>query len=134
MRASLLIIVGLLSGCTEALNESGRTVTRSPQGIDDDLQVQRARARNREAQGERTQFRTYDGSGNNLDQLELGATFRPLRRTTPVGYTDGISSPAGPGLASARTISNLLMAQAPGNVPIHPDTQLPKRLIYHDLG
>ena len=42
-----------------------------------------------------TEFRTYDGTGNNLLHNDWGAVGTDLLRIAPPGYADGISSPAG---------------------------------------
>lgn len=55
--------------------------------------------------------RTYDGSGNNLQNTDWGATHTQLRRYTTNGYADGISSPGGFNRPNPRIISNALFAQ-----------------------
>lgn len=56
-------------------------------------------------------FRTIDGSMNNLVRSNWGQAGVNLRRRTPVGYADGISTPSGADRLSAREISNLIVAQ-----------------------
>ncbi len=58
-----------------------------------------------------SEVRTYDGTGNNLSNAELGSTDEQLLRVSPAAYADGISSPAGSDRANPRTISNLLSVQ-----------------------
>ncbi len=55
--------------------------------------------------------RSIDGTGNNLENPDLGSTHVPLLNTTTVEYADGISEPAGEDRPSAREISNTIAAQ-----------------------
>lgn len=55
--------------------------------------------------------RTYDGTGNNLQQTDWGATHTSLKRATTVGYSDGISTIGGTSRPNPRHISNTLFAQ-----------------------
>ncbi|MFG0255470.1 MAG: peroxidase family protein, partial [Rhodopirellula sp. JB053] len=55
-----------------------------------------------------TEFRSIDGSGNNLENTELGTAGRQLTRVADSDYADGISEPAGEDRPSAREISNVL--------------------------
>ena len=61
------------------------------------------------------EFRTIDGSENNLDHTDWGQAGTPLLRLTTVGYGDGAGTPAGASRPSARAISNLCAA-SPGPV------------------
>lgn len=61
--------------------------------------------------GSESTWRSIDGTGNNLDHLEMGATETPLSRIANSDYGDGISSLAGEGRASARSISNIVCDQ-----------------------
>ncbi|WP_419191972.1 peroxidase family protein [Engelhardtia mirabilis] len=61
-------------------------------------------------------FRTIDGTYNNLFFPENGSAGVPLLRLSTVGYSDGISTPAGVGQPSAREISNAVCAQS-GSIP-----------------
>lgn len=60
-------------------------------------------------------FRTYDGSDNNLDNGDWGSTGAQLLRLTTVEYADGISEPAagadGAGRPNARSLSNAIATQ-----------------------
>lgn len=59
-------------------------------------------------------FRTIDGSGNNLEHPGWGRANIPLMRLAPDSYQDGISSPRGgdpSSLPSPRAISNSVAAQ-----------------------
>jgi hypothetical protein len=58
-------------------------------------------------------YRSIDGSGNNLMHPEWGTTGQPLRRVSPPQYGDGISSPAGASRPSAREISNFFFQHHP---------------------
>jgi hypothetical protein len=64
------------------------------------------------------EFRRYDGSGNNLNNPDIGSTNTQLLRLANAAYEDGLSEPRGGGinnnqsLPSARAISNQVSAQA----------------------
>ena len=55
--------------------------------------------------------RTFDGSGNNLQNSDWGAAHTQLKRVTTVSYEDGIATPTGTTRPNPRTISNALFAQ-----------------------
>ncbi len=52
--------------------------------------------------------RTYDGSGNNIENPTWGSVNQQLIRVAPAQYEDGVSSPGGQDRPSAREISNVL--------------------------
>ncbi|WP_182870078.1 peroxidase family protein [Rhodopirellula sp. JC639] len=54
------------------------------------------------------EVRSVDGTGNNLQNPELGSTGEALLRVAEADYEDGISTPAGADRPSAREISNAL--------------------------
>ena len=56
-------------------------------------------------------YRSIDGSGNNVSDPEMGASFTPLQRWTSSDYADGVSAMAGPDRPSARAVSNAVNAQ-----------------------
>ncbi|MFK7810564.1 MAG: peroxidase family protein [Saprospiraceae bacterium] len=56
-------------------------------------------------------YRTIDGTQNNLSNPEWGSVGEQLRRITSVSYADGISAPGGSGLTNPRIISNEIFAQ-----------------------
>src|SRR5438128_1332683 len=58
-------------------------------------------------------FSAIDGSGNNLMHLDWGSAGIDLLRNAPAAYTDGISTPAGNGRPSARSVSNAIAAALP---------------------
>ncbi|PQO31645.1 peroxidase family protein [Blastopirellula marina] len=60
------------------------------------------------------EYRSIDGTGNNLENPELGSTGEALLRTAPADYADGISTLAGEDRPSAREISNAFSAQDEG--------------------
>ncbi|MFT4569529.1 MAG: peroxidase [Hyphomicrobiaceae bacterium] len=70
------------------------------------------------------EFRSFDGSGNNLASPEQGAAGQPFLRLLPSDYADGIGTPAGTDRPSSRLISNVLCAQ---------DTEAPSALPVSDL-
>lgn len=57
------------------------------------------------------EYRTIDGTDNNLADTELGSTDEPLLRLATVEYGDGISTPAGDDRPGAREISNAVADQ-----------------------
>ncbi|MDX1926609.1 MAG: peroxidase family protein [Pirellulaceae bacterium] len=68
-----------------------------------------------------SQVRSYDGTGNNLSNTELGSTDERLLRIAPAEYEDGVSSPAGSDRANPRTISNLLSEQQEDSIESERD-------------
>ena len=62
------------------------------------------------------EFRTIDGTNNNLINPTLGSANTPFLRTTTNAYGDGLDTPAGAGQKGTREISNLVNAQS-GSVP-----------------
>ncbi len=63
------------------------------------------------------EFRTIDGTNNNLSNPTLGSANTPFLRTTTNAYGDGLDTPAGANQRGTRDISNLVDAQ-PGSVLI----------------
>ncbi len=57
------------------------------------------------------QFRSLDGSGNNLASPGLGAVGSPIRYIVPKDFSDGIGMPNGINRPNARIVSNELFAQ-----------------------
>ncbi len=57
-------------------------------------------------------FASIDGSGNNVENPELGAAGEQFVRVADAAYADGLSEPARADEANARDISNLLSAQS----------------------
>ncbi|QDS99636.1 peroxidase family protein [Adhaeretor mobilis] len=60
-----------------------------------------------------TEVRSIDGTGNNLENPELGSAGTQLLRTAESDYADGISELAGEDRPSAREVSNVIAAQDP---------------------
>ncbi|MCA9111080.1 MAG: peroxidase [Planctomycetaceae bacterium] len=56
------------------------------------------------------EFASINGTGNNIDNPELGSTDEALPRLTSAEYEDGTSSPAGADRPSAREVSNAIAA------------------------
>lgn len=99
---------------------------RSPQGIPNDGDDRRNHARESRIEGrlpdnnddKAQEDRSYDGAGNNVANIEWGATFSNLQRLGDAGYSDGISSMVFTDRAGAREISNTIVSQAPDeNIP-----------------
>lgn len=65
-------------------------------------------------------IRSIDGSGNNLAHPEWGQAGTQLLRNTTVGYSDGVSSPAGADRPNARVLSNAIASQQ-GSIPNNRD-------------
>ena len=57
------------------------------------------------------EIRTINGTSNNLNQPEMGATQSQILRLTSNGYTDLIAEPAGKNRPNPRKISNYIFAQ-----------------------
>ncbi len=62
-------------------------------------------------------FRTFDGSNNNLANPTWGKVGTNFIRISPADYTDGSSLPAGADRPSARTISNIVGDQGAQSIP-----------------
>ena len=62
------------------------------------------------------EFRTIDGSGNNLANPEWGSAGAVLLRISSADYGDGASTPAGADRPSAREVSNGICAEGVGSV------------------
>jgi hypothetical protein len=62
-------------------------------------------------------YRSIDGTGNNLAHPEWGSTDEQLLRKSPAEYGDGISTPAGADRPGAREISNALAAHSEEATP-----------------
>ncbi|MCB0642885.1 MAG: T9SS type A sorting domain-containing protein [Phaeodactylibacter sp.] len=56
-------------------------------------------------------YRTFDGTGNNLQHPEWGAANSQFPRITPVSYGDGVSTLGGVGWPNPRKISNDVFSQ-----------------------
>ncbi len=102
-------------------NTSIANNTRSSQGINDDVDKRREQVRDKSdrhhfknKRQEEREVRSYDGTSNNVVNPTWGATFEPLQRLAATDYGDGISTLAGASRMSARSISNLVAAQAHG--------------------
>lgn len=57
------------------------------------------------------EYRSIDGTGNNLLNPDWGAAFTQLLRNTTVSYGDGISTPGGADRPNPRLVSNLVLSQ-----------------------
>ncbi|MEO0814244.1 MAG: peroxidase family protein, partial [Myxococcota bacterium] len=90
----------------------------SPQGITPNTRERREDARNNREEVEpdtpQLNVRSYDGSGNNREDMVRGASFAHLERLTFADYGDGVSSPAGSARPSARAVSNAVAHQEEG--------------------
>ncbi len=62
------------------------------------------------------EFRTIDGSGNNLANPEWGSADIEFLRLSSVGYGDGANTPSGEDRPSARFVSNLCV-EGPNELP-----------------
>jgi hypothetical protein len=69
-----------------------------------------------------TEFRSSDGSGNNLGNPTWGSTGTDLTVVGGVSYYgDGIASPGGANLPNPRVISNAIFARPPVSDPAQPN-------------
>jgi len=68
------------------------------------------------------EFRTIDGTDNNLTNPTLGSANTPFLRTTTNAYGDGLDTPAGAGQKGAREITNLVDAQTVSVPILFPET------------
>ncbi len=62
------------------------------------------------------EFRSFDGTGNNENNFELGSAGAALINIAPLDYGDGFSTPSGANRANPRVISNLVADQTE-NIP-----------------
>src|SRR5262249_36049398 len=68
------------------------------------------------------EFRSIDGTNNNLINPTLGSANTPFLRTTTNAYGDGLDTPAGVGQKATRDISNLVDAQTSDVLILRPET------------
>lgn len=85
----------------------GNRVPRGGNEPDPDL----GRRQPRDEQDPLAEIRSYDGTGNNLDDPTLGAAGTAFVRVLDPNYVDGIGEPSGQDRPSAREISNVVSAQ-----------------------
>lgn len=131
-----LATAGVLGACSESeptnletgfigLNNTAaedRRNERSPQGIPGNAEERREQARRPRQEGRfderpvmnNREVRTYDGTSNNVDNAEWGASFSHLQRLGDASYSDGISSMIFTDRAEAREISNAIVHQEEG--------------------
>lgn len=64
-------------------------------------------------------YRSFDGSGNNLDNPEYGASLQAVKVLTSLQYSDGINSPGGINRPNARIISNEMFAAVDNTPDVH---------------
>ena len=57
------------------------------------------------------EFRSFDGTGNNLNNFQLGSAGSAIINLAPLDYDNGFSTPSGQNRLNPRTISNALAAQ-----------------------
>ena len=82
------------------------------------------------------EYRSIDGTGNNLQDDQLGSTDEHLLRLASVEYADGESAPVDGGLPNARQVSNELASQqaiAPNNAGLTDMVWLWGQFIDHDI-
>jgi hypothetical protein len=100
----------------DAVLTPGRRLRRLQQRVarPDERRGQHERRRHRgrvDKESPVVEVRSVDGTGNNVENPELGSTDEQLLRVAEADYADGISTPAGEDRPSAREISNALSAQ-----------------------
>ncbi len=64
-----------------------------------------------------TEFRSIDGSGNNLANPDWGRAETPFLRLTSIAYEDGFGTPSGADRPNPRIISNAVLDQGDRDVP-----------------
>lgn len=90
--------------------------TASPQGITSSAKQRRAVAERLVSSASSdailsSRYRSYDGSGNNKADPQMGSSFSHLLRLMPADYADGVDAMAGHHRPSARAVSNAISAQ-----------------------
>jgi peroxidase len=68
------------------------------------------------------EFRTIDGTNNNLSNPTLGSANTPFLRTTTNAYGDGLNTPAGADQRGTREISNAVDAQTGSHLIALPES------------
>ena len=58
-----------------------------------------------------TEIQSFDGTGNNLENPDLGAAHSEFTRIVDADYADGLDAPSGEDRVSAREVSNIVLAQ-----------------------
>lgn len=58
------------------------------------------------------EIRSYDGSNNNLENLDWGKAGEQLKRVTTVAYSDFVGAPGGKSRMNPRAISNAMFSQS----------------------
>ncbi len=122
--ASQLALLFAITGCgggsggttlSTQTNGGGDTIiTTNNVGGDDDTTTGGENDLNIESS--HSQYRSIDGSGNNLDNPEMNAVHAKLRRITDVTYDDGVSAMP-TGRPNPRTISENIHAQGDRDIP-----------------
>ena len=125
----ITLLVSALSACENSTQNNDETpdfqlasesgsITASPQGINENLAERRKRAREKDSRKgfrdnrvKNREIRSYDGSSNNPEHPNWGASFTQLQRIGSAAYSDGISSLAGAQRKGAREISNIINIQ-----------------------
>ena len=99
-------VVGLADGGIRITTATSETIVRNVETF----VFQDARLTLEELQPE-PEYRSIDGTGNNLDDTELGSTDEQLIRLADSEYADRVSAPAGDDRPSAREVSNAVVDQ-----------------------
>lgn len=102
----------------QATNDMNRGLTPREEGLNDDIEevspVRRIGRNPNEANNQTNRsanYRSIDGSANNLENPDMNSHGEQLQRLLPASYADGISSIAGAALPNPRSISNAVSAQ-----------------------
>ncbi len=109
-------------------NQGNRRNARSPQGIPDGGNNRRENARGGREVDETSQpvlidnreIRSYDGTGNNTNNVQWGSTFSHLQRLGQANYSDGIASMIFTDRDGPREISNAILTQEAGEQILNP--------------
>lgn len=103
-------------------DQGGNNRTRSPQGITDGARERRDTVRDGRRNGnqrgpiliDNREIQTFDGTNNNLQNANWGASFSHLQRIAAATYSDGVNSMVFTDRAGPREISNTIINQAEG--------------------
>ena len=87
----------------------GRPTRRAFAGVAASVEVAEPR---RMLSASSSDIRSFDGTGNNLADPQLGSTDEHLGRIVEAQYADGVHAPDDAGLPSARDVSNAIAAQS----------------------
>ena len=111
MKHSTVLVTGIMSvAIATVVAQSGEQFAPGARPLEIEAGTMGSRIADRVAT--RAEFRSADGSGNNLDDPLLNAAGTQLMRRMSVGYADGVWQMAAPQEPAPREISNAVVAQS----------------------